>query len=504
MVGPNYRRPAAPMAASWSGVGGDRARPDAEIPERWWTVFDDPVLDDLVARAYRQNLTLQAAGVRVVEAEALRGVAIGNLYPQEQELKGSIIRTRASLNTGLPVPTRTSTAWVTAFDATWELDLWGRFRRGIEAADAQLLAALADYDDVLVTLVSEVASNYVQLRVLEARLALARDNVRVQRDSLQIARVRYEAGGTSDLDVQQATALLRDTEATIPQLESQSRQSALALSVLLGTPASELPPIGGTAGVIPVAPPTVAVGIPADLLRRRPDVRRVERQLAAQSARIGIAKTDLLPHVQLTGSIGLSAETAAELFEGRSLAALGGPQFVWPVLNYGRLINEVRFQDATFQELVATYGDTVLRAQQDVESALVGYVRGAEQVAQLGDAVVAANRAVELSIIQYREGAADYTRVLTTQQSKLREDDSLATARGGVTLEVIALYKALGGGWELRSGDDVVPEETKDAMRARTWYGRMLDGEKRAADVDAASPRDDGSARHWGPWWPQW
>jgi outer membrane protein TolC len=195
--------------------------------------------------------------------------------------------------------------------------------------------------------------------------------------------------------------------------------------------------------------------------------------MAAQSARIGVAVADLLPHVEIAGSIGLSADTAARLFEGHSLNAVGGPQFVWPVLNYGRLLNQVRLQDSTFQELVATYGDTVLRAQRDVENALVGYVRGAEQVARLSDAVAAANKAVDLSLIQYREGAADYTRVLDTQQAKLREDDSLASARGGVTLEVIALYKALGGGWELRAGDDVVPQETKDEMRARmgwpTW-----------------------------------
>lgn len=504
MVGPDYRRPPVPTAAAWRPVG-EPARADVEIPARWWRVFGDSTLDALVDRAYGQNLTLQAAGLRVVEAQALRGIAIGNLFPQTQQASGSAIRTRSSHNTGVPFVQRDMSAWSTSLDATWELDLWGRFRRAIQASDAQFLAAVADYDDVLVTLVSEVATNYVQIRVLEARLGIARDNVRVQGDSLQIARVRYEAGGTSDLDVQQATTLLRDTEATIPGLESQSQQSAHALSVLLGVPPSELPPLAGDVGAVPAAPPSVAVGVPADLLRRRPDVRRAERQLAAQSARIGVAKADLLPAVQLTGSIGLSADTAASLFAGRSLAAFGGPQFVWPILNYGRLINEVRFQDATFQELVATYGDTVLRAQQDVEDALVGYVQGAEQVARLADAVAAANRAVDLSIIQYREGAADYTRVLTTQQAKLREDDSLASARGGVTLEVIALYKALGGGWELHDGDDIVPEETKNAMRARTWYGPLLDPEKRAADIDAASPVDDeGRVPSLGPWWPQW
>jgi NodT family efflux transporter outer membrane factor (OMF) lipoprotein len=470
MVGPNFHRPTPPTAAAWRDAGGERLRTDEGAPERWWRVFDDPVLDDLIAHAYRENLPLRAAALRVVEAQALRGIAFGNLFPQTQELNGSLIHTKSSLADGVPVVRRDVTVGQIGFDATWELDLWGRFRRDVESADARLLAALADYDDVLVSLVGEVGSDYVQLRVLEARLGLARDNVRVQRESLDIARVRYEAGGTSNLDVQQATTLLADTEATIPQLESQARQTANALAVLLGVPASDLPPLVASEVAIPVAPPTVTVGIPADLLRRRPDVRRAEHLLAAQSAQIGVAVADLLPHVEIAGSIGLSADTAKRLFEGDSLNAIGGPQFVWPVLNYGRLLNKVRLQDATFQELVATYGNTVLQAQRDVENALVGYVNGAEQVTRLTDAVTAADKAVDLSLIQYREGAADYTTVLNTQQAKLREDDSLASARGGVTLEVIALYKALGGGWELRQGQDVVPEETKDEMKARMGW----------------------------------
>ena len=473
MVGPNYHRPAAPTAAAWSDADGERVRADTEAPARWWRVFDDVVLDDLIARAYRENLTLQAAGLRVLEAQALRGIAIGNFFPQTQEATGALTSTRSSLNDGVPIVRRDVTLGAIGFDASWELDLWGRFRRDIQAADAALLASIADYDDVLVSLIGEVASNYVLIRVLETRLALAHDNVRVQREGLDIASVRFEAGGTSNLDVQQATSLLADTEATIPQLESQLRQTTNALSVLLGVPASDLPLLPESTGTIPTAPPTVAVGIPADLLRRRPDIRRAERQLAAQSARVGVAVADLLPHVEIAGSIGLSADTAARLFAGRSLDALGGPQFVWPILNYGRLLNQVRLQDATFQELVATYGDTVLSAQRDVESALVGYVHGAERVARLSEAVTAADKAVDLSIIQYREGDADYTRVLNTQQSKLREDDQLASARGDVTLEVIALYKALGGGWELRDGEPFVPAATKDEMRERmgwpTW-----------------------------------
>jgi NodT family efflux transporter outer membrane factor (OMF) lipoprotein len=490
MVGPSYRRPSAPTTGAWSATDGTRVSAEEKIRSDWWRIFADPTLDALVELAYRQNPTLEAAGLRVVQAQALRGIAIGQLFPQTQTVSASFARQQISRNTGAPVTRRGFNAWQAGFDAAWEVDVWGRFRRGIEAADAELLAAVADYDDVLVTLVAEVAADYVQIRVLDARLAIAADNVRVQEESLRIARVRYEAGGTSDLDVQQALTQLRATESTIPALETERRRMHDALVVLLGVPPSTLDEQVEPRGDIPAAPPSVAVGIPADLLVRRPDVRRAERRLAAQSARIGVAEADLFPRLSLTGSVGLSADQAAQLFTGNALAGSIGPRFDWPVLNYGRLINAVRVQDATFHELAETYVDTVLRAQQDVEDALVGYVRGGRQVALLTDAAAAANRAVDLSVIQYREGAADYTRVLTAQQAKLQADDTLASARGNVTLSVIALNKALGGGWQIRERDDFVRENTEQHMRRRTWWGRMLSGERRAGAIDAAAGRD--------------
>jgi NodT family efflux transporter outer membrane factor (OMF) lipoprotein len=506
MVGPDYERPPAPTAPTWIESQQSGVREKAEVTERWWEAFDDPVLTHLVDLAYKQNLTLRAIGLRVLEAQARRAIAIGDLFPQQQEMIGEFTRARRSRNSliGSGGP-RTVSTWQAGFDAVWELDFWGKFRRAIESSDADLLAAVAGYDDVLVSLVAEVAATYVRIRVLDERLAVARDNVRVEHDNLKIARARFDAGGTSELDVHQATALLKDTEATIPQLDIQLRQAIDSLCVLLGVAPSELSGELGKPGPVPKVPPTVAVGIPADLLRRRPDVRRAEQAAAAQSARIGVSLAELLPSFQLTGSIDFSATKAADLFEGRSFEAAGGPTFRWPVLNYGRLINDVRLQDATFQELAIAYADTVLGAQREVEDALVGYLRGKEQVDRLTESVAAAQRAVEISSIQYREGATDFTSVLNTQQAKLREEDLLASTRGSVALSTIALNKALGGGWEIRRGNDFVPDDTREQMRARTYWGGLLPAEKRQQDIEAAE-RASGTSSRWLPsgWWPEW
>ncbi len=501
MVGPDYRPPVAPTQTAWIAGGNPAVHTDTSPAVHWWDAFDDPVVGYLVERAYAQNLTLEATGLRVLQAQAQRGIAVGGLYPQSQALRGSYAHNVTSQNIRFPIEPRSFETFQSGFDVAWEVDLWGRFRRGIEAADADLLASLADYDDVLTSLVAQVVATYVRIRVSESRLELAESNVRVQRDSLRIAQVRYEAGGTTQLDVQQALSQLTDTEALIPERQIEIAQGRNALAVLLGVPPAELGDALGPTRGIPQAPPTVAVGIPADLIRRRPDVRAAERRLAAQSARIGIAKADLFPRVQLVGSVGLSATDAAKFFQGRAFEAVAGPQFDWPILNYGRLINQVRVQDAAFQAQAADFTNTVLVAQQEVENALVGYTRGAEQVGHLARSVEAANSAVDLATIQYREGATDFTTVLTAQQAKLEEDDSLAVARGSVTQSVIDLYRALGGGWELRAGQDVVREGVKPAMAERVWWGDMLDAGERATD---ANPDEDQSPEAVRSWWPQW
>jgi NodT family efflux transporter outer membrane factor (OMF) lipoprotein len=504
-VGPSYVRPEAPTAARW--LDSDAAGHEPAATRDWWKAFEDPALVRLVETAYGENLSLRAAGLRVVQAQARRAIAIGDLFPQQQELRASYTHEVQSENTSIgSVSSRSTNSWQAGFDAMWELDLWGKFRRGIEAADADLIAAVASYDDVLVSLVAEVAATYVRIRVLDERLAVASENVRVQGDSLGIARVRFEAGGTSERDLQEATALLKDTEAAILGLSIQHRQAVDSLCALLGKPPADLGTLLGGAGSVPKIPPAIAIGIPADLLRRRPDIRGIEQQAAAQSARIGVATAELFPSFQLIGSVGLSAEDASSFLQGRSFGGSIGPAIRWPVLNYGRLVNDVRLQDAKFQELIVLYGDTVLTAQREVEDALVGYVRGSEQIRRLEESGHAASRAVELSVIQYREGAVDYTSVLTTQQSKLREGDLLASTRGTVALSAIALYKALGGGWEMRVGNDFVPEATREEMRARSPWGGLLEPTARSRDLEQAEHDAAADRPWWSGWlrWPKW
>jgi NodT family efflux transporter outer membrane factor (OMF) lipoprotein len=509
MVGPNYVRPPAPTADQWIETGDQSVRREAAEVSAWWNVFNDPVLNTLVETAYRQNPSLRAAGVRVLEAQARRGIEVGQLFPQQQEAFGDVTTNELSENRAnqtSPLLKRDFDDWQVGFDATWELDVWGRFRRGIEAADAELLASVASYDDVLVSLIAEVARNYTLLRTLEEQLEVARANVAIQERSFEIADAKFRGGTVTELDSAQASSLLRDTQAQIPALESSIRQTQNTLCILLGIPPQDLQQILGGARPIPTVPAEVAVGIPADLLRRRPDIRRAERQLASQSAQIGIAKADLFPSFALFGTISVAAEDFDDLFKSGSLENFGGPSFRWAILNYGRIQNNVRVQDARYQALIGDYENTVLRAQGEVENAIAAYLGAQRQVTFLTGSVGSATRAVELAEFQYREGAVDYTRVLNTQEFLVGEQDRLVTTRGSVVLNLVALYKALGGGWELREGKDFVPEDTKRQMIERTRWGEMLSAEGQVEDVNAAASGTEGESGwwRWRWWWPKW
>ncbi len=334
------------------------------------------------------------------------------------------------------------------FNAAWELDFWGRFRRAVEAADANLDAQCANYNNVLVLLQAEVAANYIQMRAYEERLQLARKNVALQKETLRIISLREQKGLVTELDVQQATYNLGQTESMIPILEAGRRRAQNRLCILMAKPPRELSQIVNSPGSIPVLPQKIVVGIPAELLRRRPDVQQAERAAAAQSAQIGIAESEFYPHIAITGTIGVQAEQFSHLFTPQSLAGQIGPGFSWNLLNYGRIRNNVRAQGARFQQAVLTYQDTVLRANEEVENAIVAFLREQDRVASLTRSTKAAARSVELASQQYEKGMIAYQPLLDSERVLVQQQDTLAESRGLIGLNLIAVYKALGGGWQ--------------------------------------------------------
>ncbi len=475
MVGPNYTTPKSDVAPQWMPSPAASPTPLNAADAYWWRVFNDPILDALIETAYHNNLTLQLAGVRVLEARAQLNKSIGNLFPQQQGLSGAVSWDEVNK----PV---TVNRWDDSllFAATWEIDVWGKIRRGIESDRAAYLGTIASYDDALVTLIGDVASSYVNIRTAEERIRVAQRNVETQKESLRVASVQFKYGETSELDVRQADALLAQTQAQIPALQNTLRQAKNGLALLLGeTPGAVDQQLGGPSA-IPVAPAEAAVGIPKDLLRRRPDVRVAGLRAASGSALIGVAVASMYPAFSLSGAFGFASNnlgnnSLSDMFTWQSRVAQAGASFFFPVFNYGRLVNQVRVQDAQFQEAVLNYQNTVLAAQREVEDGLSAFYTSQEALANLNAAAEAARRSTELSLLQYKAGETDYTTVVTSEQSQLSIEDSVASTKGDVALGLIAVYRALGGGWELAGGHDVISDEVKAEMARRTNWGHMLE-----------------------------
>lgn len=481
-VGPDFIRPDAPVSQKWRESGDARVGDEPADYRAWWQTFNDPELDAIIDRAYRNNLSLRIAALRVLEARALLGIAIGQFFPQDQRLTGSVEYNRVSEHSfqlgALLNPVYAQSQ--VAVEAAWELDFWGKYRRNIESAKANWKATMADYDSALVSLTADAANAYITIRTLEKRAEITRQNIASLTESLNIAKARFQAGTSSERDVEQARTQLATTRAVIPILESQLRQAKNALSVLIGVPPAEFEGIISTGADIPVPPLQVAVGIPADLIRRRPDIRSAEYKAASQSAQIGVAKADLLPSLSLAGTFGFASSNVgtnalSDIFKWESRQYTWGPQGQWPILNYGRIINNVRVQDARFEQLLISYRNAVLKAQQEVEDALAGLLRSREGAESLAESVASAKNAVRIALAQYREGVADYTTVITAQSVLFSAQDNLANTLGDTSRYLTSLYRALGGGWQIREeGMEPISEEIKQAMAERTYWGDLL------------------------------
>lgn len=484
MVGPDFVKPEAPLLNDWTQTAAPGVSAGQTDYSEWWRVFNDPVLDNLIQKSYRQNLSLQIAGIRIYEARAQLGIAVGYLYPQQQSASGSLTNNKLSTSSDAPYLDDHFNALSLGFDAAWEADIWGKFRRSVQSGVANLESTVASYDNVLVSLTAEVARTYIVMRTVEKRLEIAEDNVRLQGQSLEIAEIRFNAGAVSELDVAQAKMLLSDTRSLIPRLESGLRQSQNALAILLGVLPGELKEMMNGPAQIPVAAENVVIDIPSNLLRRRPDIRLTELRIASQSPQIGIAKADLYPHFYLFGTIGWRSSDATsisgqndlgDIFSEKGLFWSAGPGFSWDFLNYGRIRNRVRVEDARLQQLVINYKNTVLNAQREVEDAMVAFMRSKEEERFLKESVTAAQRSVAISSLQYKEGAIDYQRVLDSQRFLATQADRLTEVSGQVGQNLVATYKALGGGWQIREGEEILSEENRKEMSARTSWDGLLD-----------------------------
>jgi NodT family efflux transporter outer membrane factor (OMF) lipoprotein len=469
-VGPNYCRPSAPLALDW--IDGGNPNVQHRRYEEWWKAFQDPILDHLIATAYLQNLNLRVLGTRVLQARAQQAIAVGSIFPQLQQAQASYSREAISHNIfnnpaafsglvppGTPPPPLVGnffSDWFAGFNLSWELDFWGRFRRAIESANANLDASVENYDAALVTLLADVATNYVQYRVAQQRIKIAEDNLRIQQNVLDLAEQRFRVGTATRLDVEQAKTILEQTRSTIPALRITMGEANDRLCTLLGIPPRDLAARlgeGTKLGADPLAnvPTWVAAGIPADLLRRRPDVQSAERQVAAQSALIGVAEAELYPTIFINGTIGVEAADLSKLFESRSFTGTITPTLRWNILNYGRILNNVHLQEAKTQEFIASYQNLVLTAAQEAQTALRGFLESREQVDALNRSVAAAVSATDIGTGQYRRGTINFTPVFQLQTTQVTVQDQLAIAQGNVALNLIDVYRALGGGWEIRS-----------------------------------------------------
>lgn len=478
MVGPNFKEPKKQVEEHWL----KQNRSVTEKPFEnvlWWEVFRDRTLTSLIDQSYQNNLTIQIAGVHVLQARAQLAQAVGELYPQQQAAFGNFTYNRiggGSLQYVLPSTFDTA---LMGFNANWEIDFWGKYRRAIEANDAAFMASLAAYDNALVTLTADVAGTYIKIRTTQDQIKVTKANIVVQTIGLRIATSRFKNGQTSLVDVEQAQTELSQTQSSLPSLINTLENQKTTLAVLLGTVPNQVDNLLKRSRGIPRAPASVAVGIPREALARRPDIYQARMEALAQSATIGAVKANLFPSFTLTGTFAFASNnigtnSISDIFQWNNRTATAGPGFTWPLLNYGQITNAVRAQDAVFQQSVLNYMNLVLKAQKEVQDNITAYIEAKVAEYYLSKANTSATKSFKLALIRYKEGETDFTPVLNAEQQLLSVQMSLATAQGNIPQALVALYRALGGGWQIRDHNDVVPEALKREMAARTNWGTLL------------------------------
>lgn len=451
-VGPNYQPPKASVPPAYSQTVTAPTNAPAQTLAEWWRLFHDPQLDALIEEASRANLDMRLAQARVREARAQQGIARSALFPS-LDANGEYTRGRLSAHTpngflaraaGEPLEQNLFDA---GFDMNWELDIFGGNRRALQAARADLGATEESNRGTRITVLADVGLNYLDLRGLQKQLAVARDNLRLQEQTLALTRDQFRAGLASELDSSRAEAQAAETRSQIPLLEQAIQRSIYRLSVLLGKQPEQLESQLAVVAPIPPATPGIPIGLPSDLLRRRPDIRQAERELAAATARVGVATADLFPRFFLTGAAGLQSLNASDFFDAGSRFWSIGPSVKWPIFTAGRIRQNIKVQNAREDQALVRYEQSVLTSLEEVENALVSCDKEQEHHSALMQSEAANRRAVELADERYRSGLVDFLNVLETQRSLLSVQDELARSERTLGQNIVRLYKALGGGW---------------------------------------------------------
>ncbi len=513
-LGPDYVHPeqtALPSNWSLEKAAQDTQQSEQKL-QQWWQQFNDPTLNQLVEMASQQNLDLEAAGLRIVQARSLLGISTGLQYPQVQTVSGNLARAYVNdqgvNNAAL------------SFDAGWEMDIWGKYARGIESAEAGYYASIASYHDIMVTITAEVARNYINYRTFQERILLSRRNIEIQERVVNITQVQFDSGNVTELDVQQAKNQLFNTKAAQPSLEIAMKQSRTALALLLGVLPEDVekllqsdgfaqrmadyenqfkssgrkPALSGNdeRSIVP-RPPLLDNKVDANLVMRRPDLQVSEMQARAQSAQIGVAETALYPSFSLFGSIGIDSTVpdGSSFSFSDSLTMVVGPTFSWNIFQYGRVKNNIRFEDAKFQETLTNYNKKVLQAVNEVTNALEAYDLYLEQKSLRLQSVNSSIRAFNISMTQYENGQISFERLLNSVEKMTRAEDSYATIKGNVANQVVALYKALGGGWEAQTGKPFLSETVAKQMQDRSDWDGLLDEEERVLPPIRIEPPSD-------------
>jgi len=441
-VGPNYTVPEVRVPGRWTEEAADNTHARTVGVSQWWKLFNDPALNSLVERAVGKNLDLRIAEARIREVRSGLGIAAAGGLPR---MDASALYTRSQRSESVP-PFRY--LFQAGFDSSWEIDVFGGVRRDVEAAKADIGAAEESLRDVVVTLLAEVARNYIELQGTRLRIAILKSNLDARQEILELTKVRFDAGLATGLDVARTETLVATTRAQFPTLDTEMRRIIHRLGVLLGEPPGILLTELSKESPIPLHPPHVPVGLPSEILRRRPDIRRAEKELEAATARIGVATTDLFPRFSLTGSFGRRSDALEDLSSGRSGWWAFGPSVRWPLFAAGRIRANIQVQNARQEQALILYEKAVLNSLEDVENALVSYSRQRERHRLLMEAVAANRRAVEMANSRYSGGLEDFLSVLDAQRSLFDSEDQLAQSEQAVAEDAVRLYKALGGGWE--------------------------------------------------------